>query len=70
MKQSHSQKFESDCQKAIMMVENEMPLGSLFDFIANMKILVMKKMEEIEAVKQPEVSVVEEAPCCEPVIEG
>ena len=47
MNQNVVQKFESVCQKAALFIHNDMPLGSIHDFLAQMKSLVLQKKEEL-----------------------
>lgn len=53
LKQFATQKFESECKKAVIFVENDMPLGSFHDFLMYIKghmvdLMVKAQKEELE----------------------
>ena len=58
MKQVPSQKFQSECERAQIVVSNDMPLGALHDFLLAIKghvvdlMLKAQKEEQAEADKQ------------------
>lgn len=56
LKQTPNQKFESDCKKAFIYVDNDMPLGSFHDFLMNVKghmvDLMIKAQKEEQAVAE------------------
>ena len=54
LKQVPTQRFESECKKAVIFVENDMPLGSFHDFLmfvkGHMVDLMVKAQKEEQAV--------------------
>lgn len=46
--QTPSQRFESDCKKAVILVANDMPLGSFHDFLLNVKGHMVDKMVKVQ----------------------
>ncbi len=56
-KQTGTQKFESECKKAMIQVDNDMPLGAIHDFLLYVKghmveLMVKNHKEEEQAAKQ------------------
>lgn len=54
MKQTSSQKFQSECGLATTLVENDMGLGAFHDYLTELKGFVWDKMQQVQ--KQEEES--------------
>lgn len=56
LNQVAAQKFTSDCKKAVIIVENDMPVGSFHDFVMNIKghmvDLMVKTHQEEQALAE------------------
>lgn len=59
IKQAPSQKFESECKKAIFCVDNDMPVGSIHDFLMQLKghmvDLMVKAHKEDQAAAEQQI---------------
>lgn len=52
LNQTGAQKFESDCKRAIILVNNDMPLGSFHDFLLNVKGHIVDMMVKAQKEEQ------------------
>ena len=67
MKQIGSQNFKSECGRAQLIVENEMPVGQIHDFVMMTKghmVDLMKKVHEDEKKAAEKIKEIDEAGTC------
>ena len=67
MKQIGAQTFESECGRARLTVENEMPVGQIHDFVMMLKghmVDLMKKVHEEEKKAAEKIKEIDEAGTC------
>lgn len=56
MKQQTSQRFVSECGKAQVLVDGDMPLGAFHDFLLELKGMMVDRMVQAQVAAQAEVA--------------
>ncbi len=62
MKQNPVQKFVSSCERAVVFVENDMPIGVFHDFIMELKGLMVDRMVKAHQEQEAQAKAALEAP--------